>query len=140
VTGDDARDFKHENGMEHVDVAPAPLETAVAWIPDGKRLVAADKRPRYLPYYLDGPVALVPGRDVPGLPVVRGTLRIVTRWRSRQDLPVWAEAARLLETHTGLRPGEPLVLYVEHEAAGPEGGKAAVKNDALLARQDGTGW
>lgn len=104
--------------MEHVpDVAPAALETAVAWIPDGKRLTAADKNPGYRPYYLDGPVALVPGRDVPGITIVGGGLRTVTRWRSRQDLPVWAEAARLLETHIALRPGKPLVLYVEHEAA-----------------------
>jgi hypothetical protein len=125
--------------MGHVpDVAPAPLETAVAWIPDGKRLTAADKRPGYRPYYLDGPVALVPGRDVPGITMVGGSLRTVTRWRSRQDLPVWAEAARLLETHMGLRPGEPLVLYVEHEAAGGRDGEAAVK--AVRVRKDeGTG-
>jgi len=116
------------------DVTPAALETAVAWIPDGKRLTAADKRPGYRPYYLDGPVALVPGRDVPGITIVGGSVRAVTRWRSSQDLPVWTEAARLLETHMGLRPGEPLVLYVEHEAAGAKGGEAALK--AVRVRKD----
>ena len=96
--------------MEHVpDVTPAALETA-AWIPDGKRLTAADKRPGYRPYYLDGPGSgLFPAGTSPGSPS-SCSLRTVTRWRSRQDLPVWAEAARLLETHMGLRPGEPLVL------------------------------